>query len=206
MAPANAAPLSDLTAYARIRNAALEAFAQDGVKASSVRAIAKAAGVSPGLVQHHFPNKAALRDAVNAHVITLVASPFADLPLAASDADPFTELGDRITSLVGQQPDALRYAARAIVEEDEAALDLFDAFVAIARAQWDQLAEEGRLRPDLDLQWAALHPVIFNLGTVLFRKAIERHLPQAFFTPHELERWNVAMTTMMRLGSREATR
>jgi TetR/AcrR family transcriptional regulator, regulator of cefoperazone and chloramphenicol sensitivity len=192
---------SDLTGYARIRNAALEGFARDGVKATSIRAVAKRAGVSAGLVQHHFPSKASLRDAVNAHVVALVGSSFADMPVAAPDANPFEQLGERVTRLVGEQPDALRYAARAIVEDDEAALDLFDSFVAIARAQWELLAGEGRLRPDLDVQWGALHTVIFNLGTVLFAKAIDRHLEQPFFTPAQLERWNVASTALMQRGA-----
>lgn len=196
-----AVPASDLTGYARIRNAALERFARDGVKATSVRSIARDAGVSPGLVQHHFATKEALRDAVNAHVVALVAASFTDLPFATPETDPFEELGNRVTRLVGEQPAALRYAARAVVEGDEAALDLFDAFVAVARAQWELLASEGRLRPDVDLQWGALHSVIFNLGTVLFREAIERHLPAPFFTPDELERWNRATTELLRLGT-----
>jgi TetR/AcrR family transcriptional regulator, regulator of cefoperazone and chloramphenicol sensitivity len=195
-------PSSDLNGHARIRNAALEAFAREGVKASSVRAIARAAGVSPGLVQHYFPSKDALRDAVNAHVIALAAAHFADLPPTAPGGDPFVALGDRITDLVGAQPDAILYAARAIVEGDAAALELFDGFVTIARAQWDLLADEGLLRSDVDLAWAALHSVIFNLGTVVFRTAIERHLPQPFFTPGELARWNAATTAMMRMGTR----
>jgi AcrR family transcriptional regulator len=192
---------SDLTGYARIRNAALDCFARDGFEASSVRAIARAAGVSPGLVQHHFPTKALLRDAVNAHVVALAAAPFADLPLPAADVDPFEELGERITRLLSEHPDALRYTARATLEGDGAALELFGAFVAIARSQWDQLACEGRLRADLDLEWAALHPVIFNLGVVLFREAIERHLEQPLFSSQGLERLNVAMTTLQRLGT-----
>jgi TetR/AcrR family transcriptional regulator, regulator of cefoperazone and chloramphenicol sensitivity len=192
---------SDLTGYARIRNAALECFARDGFEASSVRAIARAAGVSPGLVQHHFPTKALLRDAVNVHVVALAAAPFADLPLPAADADPFEELGERITRLLSEHPDALRYTARATLEGDEAALELFGAFVAIARSQWDALAREGRLRADLDLDWAALHPVIFNLGVVLFREAIERHLAEPLFSAQGLERLNVAMTTLQRLGT-----
>ena len=50
----------DLTARARIRDAAIECFARQGF-AVSVRAIAAHAGVSPGLVIHHFGSKAGLR-------------------------------------------------------------------------------------------------------------------------------------------------
>jgi AcrR family transcriptional regulator len=198
-------PSSDLTGYARIRNAALECFARDGFEASSVRAIARTAGVSPGLVQHHFRTKLDLREAVHEHVVALAAAPFADLPPPSRDGDPFEELGERITRLLSEYPDALRYAARATLEGDQAAIDLFGAFVAIARTQWEQLARAGRLRADLDLDWAALHPVIFNLGVVLFREAIERHLPQPLFSPQELARLNLAMTTLQRLGTRRTS-
>ena len=63
--------VSDLTGLARIRNAALEGFARDGVAATSIRDVAKRAGVSPGLVQHYFQSKAALVEAVNAHVLAI---------------------------------------------------------------------------------------------------------------------------------------
>jgi AcrR family transcriptional regulator len=194
-------PTSDLSAYARIRNAALAAFARDGVEASSIREIARAAGVSPGLVQHYFATKAALRDAVNEHVIALVAAPFEDVPLDPSGDDPFQALGDRITALVGAHPEAVRYAARAIVEGDDAALRLFDAFIAIAGTLWERLADAGLLREDLDREWTALHVVIFNLATVLFRPAIERHLPAPFLEPEQLQRWNVATTDLLREGA-----
>src|SRR5207249_1206694 len=60
---------SDLTAAARIRNAALRHFAARGVAATSIRDVARAARVSPGLVQHHFRSKARLRRAVDEFVI-----------------------------------------------------------------------------------------------------------------------------------------
>ena len=53
----------DLTATARIRDAAIDQFGRDGF-AVGVRAIAKAAGVSPGLVIHHFGSKDGLRKVV----------------------------------------------------------------------------------------------------------------------------------------------
>uniref|UniRef100_UPI0013D78043 TetR/AcrR family transcriptional regulator n=1 Tax=Fodinicola feengrottensis TaxID=435914 RepID=UPI0013D78043 len=54
----------DLTARARIRNAALRQFADKGVKGTTIRGVAEAAGVSPALVQHHFGSKEQLREYV----------------------------------------------------------------------------------------------------------------------------------------------
>jgi AcrR family transcriptional regulator len=59
----------DLTAKARIRNAALDLYAQYGEDGVSLRAIAAAAGVTLGVVQHHFKSKAGLRDAVDRLVV-----------------------------------------------------------------------------------------------------------------------------------------
>ncbi|AYF72732.1 TetR/AcrR family transcriptional regulator [Nocardia yunnanensis] len=52
----------DLTTRARIRDAAITVFGEQGFGVG-VRAIAAAAGVSPGLVNHHFGSKEGLREA-----------------------------------------------------------------------------------------------------------------------------------------------
>ncbi len=59
----------------RIRNAALKIFAAQGASATSLRTVAAAAGVSLGLVQHHFATKAGLIKAVDDHVLALVLTP-----------------------------------------------------------------------------------------------------------------------------------
>jgi AcrR family transcriptional regulator len=59
----------DLTARARIRDAAIALFADRGIAASSVRDIAQAAGVSSGLVRHHFGSKEGLRDACDEYTM-----------------------------------------------------------------------------------------------------------------------------------------
>src|SRR5919199_4813955 len=61
-------PVSDLTARARIRDAAIESFAEEGFD-TGLRAIAVRAGVSPGLITHHFGSKAALRAESDAEVL-----------------------------------------------------------------------------------------------------------------------------------------
>ncbi|GAA2803089.1 TetR/AcrR family transcriptional regulator [Kribbella solani] len=55
--------VEDLTARARIRDAAIELFGGRGIEGASIRDIAAAAGVSSGLVRHHFGSKESLREA-----------------------------------------------------------------------------------------------------------------------------------------------
>ncbi|WP_147453990.1 TetR/AcrR family transcriptional regulator [Tessaracoccus antarcticus] len=53
----------DLSTAARIRTAAFGLFAEHGIRATTVRMVADAAGVSAGLVLHHFGSKHGLRTA-----------------------------------------------------------------------------------------------------------------------------------------------
>lgn len=64
-------PKGDLTTKARIREAAVDSFAREGFSVS-VRTIAEHAGVSPGLVIHHFGSKARLREECDTHVRRLI--------------------------------------------------------------------------------------------------------------------------------------
>lgn len=191
---------SDLTAQARIRLAALEAFAERGFAATSVRDVAQAAGVSPGLVQHYFRTKADLRVAVHQYVIDVAADAFADVTDSKSAAELTEEFGQRITALVRDHVAALRYAARAIADGDEGGIELFDSLVALATATYGRHSADGYLDPDVDLTWAPLQIVIYNLGTLLLQPAIDRHLPRSFSDDAELERWRSASTVLFRKG------
>ena len=64
---------ADLTAAARIRDAAIEQFGQHGFGVG-LRAIAEAAGVSAALVIHHFGSKEALRKACDDYVAEEIRS------------------------------------------------------------------------------------------------------------------------------------
>ena len=61
---------SDLTARARIRDAAIELFADRGIEGATIRDIAQKAGVSSGLLRHHFGSKEGLRDACDEYVLS----------------------------------------------------------------------------------------------------------------------------------------
>jgi AcrR family transcriptional regulator len=193
----------DLTAVARIRNAALEGFARDGVAATSIRDVARAANVSAGLVQHHFKTKADLERAVNEYVLRIAAEAyegFEGATAGASTEELLKAMGDFITVFVREHRSALLYVIRSAALGEEAGLDIFDAFLAIVAAQVERLGRDGTLREDIDRLWTSLHVVIFNLGTVMLEPAIDRHLPAPLRDPSQLERWNEATTRLLSRG------
>ena len=60
---------SDLTSRARIRNAGLHQFATSGFAGTPMRAIAAEAGVTIGLIPHHFGSKEGLKEAVESWIV-----------------------------------------------------------------------------------------------------------------------------------------
>jgi AcrR family transcriptional regulator len=177
----------------RIRAAALESFARDGVAATSIRRVAAAAGVSPGLVQHYFPSKAALRAAVDEHV-TEVAR--AALAVRAVEGDIVEDIAERLTALVAEHFIALRYVARGVAEGDEAALRMFATITQLCRDQLASFSEKGLLREGLDVDWAALHTVLINLGTVILEPGVSRELGRPFLDARQVDRWKRATTAL----------
>ena len=185
------------TTYARILGAALDGFAEHGVGATSVRGVAAAAGVSPGLVQHYFPSKAALCAAIDEHV-TAIAN--AALELRQVEGDLIEDLAERLTRLVADHFVALRYVARGVAERDEAALQIFDTIVKLCREQLAMLERDGVLRQDLDLEWAAMHTVLINLGTVILEPGVSRQLPDPFLNERQVQRWKQATKALFVRG------
>ncbi len=194
------ARLEDLTAAARIREAALHGFAERGVAATSIRQVAKAAGVSPGLVQHHYGSKAKLREAVDEFVTRRASEAFGEVIGGGSPYEIAMELGVRITEFIRSNPSMFTYIGRSLLEGDKAGLDLFNLLATLARAQLDRLAADGLLRSDLDVDWTALHLIIINVGAYLLEPAVSHHLKQPLFSEAGLERFRVATTDLFLRG------
>jgi TetR/AcrR family transcriptional regulator, regulator of cefoperazone and chloramphenicol sensitivity len=122
-------PPEDLTARARIRDAALAQFAEHGTKGATMRGIADAAGVSLGLVQHHFRSKEALRKACDDAVVEAFRR---RLTRSATD----NTLGEpgMLADLYETSGPLLRYLARALVDSpadgSSAAATVFDELTA----------------------------------------------------------------------------
>ena len=81
-------PVDDRTAKARIRDAAIVSFAEHGIAATTVRKVAAEAGVSAGLVMHHFGSMEGLRAACDQHVTAMIRELKGGAMAAGSGFDP----------------------------------------------------------------------------------------------------------------------
>lgn len=184
----------------RIRSAALRSFATYGASATSLRTVAEAAGVSVGLVQHHFANKAGLVKAVDDHVMAIVVELIAQ-PMPAPPADSIAEMGSRVTRFMAEYPDEVDYVGRALIDGSPLGTTIFDTLAAFGMARWSQRKERGEVRPDVDLTWAVLNSLVLALGAMILRGHLERQLPEPFATPAQLQRWQDAVDSLLRGGA-----
>ena len=77
---------------------------------------------------------------------------------------------------------------------------IFDTLVQLCREQLARFRSEGLLREDLDLEWAALHTVLINLGTVILEPGVSRQLRRPFLDEDEVRRWKEATTALFVSG------
>jgi AcrR family transcriptional regulator len=189
----------DPSSIERIRIAALRTFGTYGTSSTSLRTVAEAAGVSVGLVQHHFVNKAGLIKAVDDHVMSVVVETIAE-PIPPPPADSVAEMGSRVTRIVAEHPDIADYVGRALIDGSPLGTSIFDTLTAFGIARWNQRSERGETRPETDVTWAALNSLVLALGTMIMRGHIERQLPEPLTEPRQLERWQQSVNTLLRDG------
>ncbi|AMO62659.1 TetR family transcriptional regulator [Mycolicibacterium phlei] len=183
----------------RIREAALRLFAARGTAATSLRLVASEAGVSLGMVQHHFATKANLIKAVDDHVLRVLKTALAR-PVPEPPADSIGQVGSQITSLITDEPLVCAYIGQALTEGSALGGQVFDMLAEMGVKRWRDRAELGLTRPDLDPTWSVLNPLILALGAWVLRAHIDRHLPEPFETPEQLQRWQEATSDLLREG------
>jgi AcrR family transcriptional regulator len=162
---------SDLTARARIRDAAIALMAERGIDGATIREIAQAAGVSSGLLRHHFGSKEGLRDACDEYalnVLTGIGKRFTDLMII-----------DLVTPEVLQMQ---RYLVRSMMDGSSAGNALFDRMI--------EYGEEFLQSADLKLKdprgYIAVISVM-KMSLYTMREQLSRTLGQDVGTP---EGWN----------------
>jgi AcrR family transcriptional regulator len=161
---------SDLTSRARIRDAALREFGARGFDGATIRGIAEAAGVSPGLVQHHFRSKEALRQACDEAVLDVVRR-----KIEAARDGTITDPGF-LAGLYSAAPPLIRYVARAVADASAAGAQLLEQMATGAEEflthTWPDRFPAGSVRT----RDAATALVAQAAGTIVLHEYVARRM------------------------------
>jgi len=176
---------SDLTAKARIRDAALASFGADGFDATSVRSIAEAARVSAALVIHHFGSKYALRDACDAYVLEVMAAGEEQL-----DDDLLGTMNAWLAQPERFKP-VFDYVARTLGEPGDLGARLFHGLVARTEAMIADGVARGEMRASSDPRMQALLVALHGLAPLVLRHHIGRLLGDDALGPAVVQRMTV---------------
>ena len=163
----------DLTARARIRDAALRLFAERGPGGATIRDIAKAAGVSGGLVRHHFGSKDGLRAACDAYALEQIVRIKEQAVRDGRVADAGFLSAAHPTILL-----TYRYFARSLVDGSPSAAAMFDEMVGLTEA-WLAQNHPGEITDPH--AYAALF-VAMETGLLAMHAQLSRALGAGIFT------------------------
>lgn len=153
---------ADLTARARIRDAAISCFAEEGFDAS-FRTIAQRAGVSPGLITHHFGSKAALRAECDAEVLRHYQALKTD-----SLADPSGYLLQNLSGPSAAAP-LVVYLLRAIHAGGQPAREFLEHLIDSAREVMKVSVATGVVRPSRDEEARLRYLTYQTMGALLIQ-------------------------------------
>lgn len=152
---------SDFTARARVRDAAVGLFARSGFDVS-VRSIAEAAGVSPGLILHHFGSKQGLREACDDYVLHRIRE-YKEQAVQPGSAN---ELLLTMASVEESAP-LVGYALRSLQAGGDLARSFIDHFAADAEEWIAEGVRAGTIRPSLDEKARARYLTVQGFGALL---------------------------------------
>lgn len=175
--------VADLTARARIRDAAIAHFAEGGFRKANLRAIAATAGVSSGLVVHHFGSKEKLREACDEHVLEILVRRARE-----ADSDDRQDLFREYLADPQGYRRHLSYMARAIQDDTPAAGRFVDTLVDASEAILRAGIDDGTMRPSSDPRALAVLTVLTSIATLTMAPPFARALGHAEFGPDVLRR------------------
>jgi AcrR family transcriptional regulator len=135
---------ADLTAAARIRDAAIEQFGQHGF-AVGLRTIAEAAGVSAALVIHHFGSKDGLRKACDDYIAEEIRSGKSEAMRSTDPATWFAQMAE-----IESYAPLMAYLVRSMHTGGDLAKTLWQKMIDDAEKYLDDGVRTGLLKPSRD--------------------------------------------------------
>jgi AcrR family transcriptional regulator len=135
---------ADMTAAARIRDAAIEQFGQRGFTVG-LRAIAEAAGVSAALVIHHFGSKDGLRKACDDHVAEQIRAAKSESMRTPDPASWLAQLAE-----IDSYAPLMAYLVRSLQSGGGLANTLWRQMLDNAEQYLEEGVRAGTLKPSQD--------------------------------------------------------
>ena len=185
---------------------AMAMFAERGFDGVTVRDISAEAGVSVGLINHHFGSKEGLRDAVDRYFISQFEEvlkeprPSAETEERGLDAVvDWTE--DWISRHIGDWDITKAYLRRALLEGSDWGEGLFERFYQVVRTSVDRMDADGLIRDDVDKLWLPLLIMYMELGTLLLEPFVEKVLGRSGFERTLWRRRHRAYVDLMLRGT-----
>ncbi|MEU6832600.1 TetR family transcriptional regulator [Nocardia beijingensis] len=160
----------DLTTAARIRDTAIEVFGEHGFQVG-VRKIAAAAGVSPGLVNHHFGSKDGLRAACDDRVLQLIRD---EKVKAITASSMKTGMLDALAEIESYAP-LVAYMVRSLQAGGPMAESLFEHMAADAEGYLEKAVEAGTIKPSRDPAARARYLMMLNVGATMLYMQMRQH-------------------------------
>lgn len=182
----------DLKAAAVIRNAAMRLFAERGAAAVTIREIAAAAGVSAGLVMHHYGSKDRLRDAVDRRAVAFFEEMIGELARIGEEGGS-ASLAELFAGRLESEPTMTAYVRRLLADGGEAADALFGKLFEATAAGMRSLVAAGIARPAGDEPVRAAFLLANDLAVVLLRRQIGQATGADPLSRDGLARWTAAV-------------
>jgi AcrR family transcriptional regulator len=171
-----------------IVQSALRLFGEAGIEPTSLREVAKAAGISPALVVHYFGGKQGLVVAVDEAAVREFGEAYV-AEERKSGVDLLRQRAEQTAQVMRERPDVCAYLGRALVERTAGSSGLLRLMMEGGRAEIDLLAERGALRPDADRLWATLQHFFLIWAPLSFMPLLEETLGCSLLDGGQLDRW-----------------
>lgn len=160
----------DLSTKARIRVAAIAQYGTHGFVRTTIRMVADAASVSPGLVIHHFGSKSGLRTACDALILGRSEVRAHD----AEDAHSWgPKIGEYLANIDAYLPE-VAYIRQSMVDDSAAGTSFFDALVAQTEEILTVGIANGTVRELEDLRGTAVVMASYSMGMLTVGKHVAR--------------------------------
>lgn len=160
----------DRTAKAKLRDAAIEVVAGGGAKDLTARGVAGRAGLSAGLIRHHFGSMRGLLAACDEHVAQLIKNLKTDAIRGDASFDPLVAI--RQTG----DPHITGYLAMRLSEQSPVIDRLVDMIVEDATSYIADGVEKGLFTPTRHQRERTAMLTVYTLGALTLHRHLKRLL------------------------------